>query len=73
MPSDRPRELEPGGPLQLVGLGRGVIEGYFSDITRTFTFGEVDPELVKIGAVVRAANEALGGSRQGGTGCGRVV
>ncbi len=54
VPTDR--ELQPGD-LLLVDWGAG-FEGYFSDITRTFTFGEVDPELVKIGAVVRAANEA---------------
>ncbi len=38
-------------------------DGYFSDITRTFTVGEVDPELVKIGEVVLKANEA---GRMGG-------
>jgi Xaa-Pro dipeptidase len=54
VPTDR--ELQPGD-LLLVDWGAG-FEGYFSDITRTFTFGEVDPELVKIGAVVMAANEA---------------
>ena len=54
VPTDR--ALQPGD-LLLVDWGAG-FEGYFSDITRTFTFGEVDPELVKIGAVVRAANEA---------------
>lgn len=54
VPTDR--ELQPGD-LLLVDWGAG-FEGYFSDITRTFTFGEVDPELVKVGAIVQAANEA---------------
>ena len=54
VPTDR--ELQPGD-LLLVDWGAG-FEGYFSDITRTFTFGEVDPELMKIGTIVRAANEA---------------
>ncbi len=43
------------GDLLLVDWGAS-FEGYFSDITRTFTFGQVDPELVNIGKVVLAAN-----------------
>lgn len=54
VPTDR--ALQPGD-LLLVDWG-AAFEGYFSDITRTFTFGEVDPELVKIGEVVQAANAA---------------
>jgi len=45
------------GDLLLIDWGAGY-EGYFSDITRTFTFGEVDPELIRIGDVVLAANQA---------------
>ncbi len=45
------------GDLLLVDWGAGY-DGYFSDITRTFTFGKVDSELLKIGEVVMRANEA---------------
>ncbi len=33
-------------------------DGYFSDITRTFAVGEVEPELARIAAIVQAANTA---------------
>ena len=39
------------------GLGR-YFQGYFSDITRTFTFGDVDGELIQIGEIVQKANQA---------------
>lgn len=55
------RALKPGD-LLLVDWGAGY-EGYFSDITRAFTFGEVDPELHEIGEIVLAAN--LAGSEAG--------
>lgn len=45
------------GDLLLIDWGAGY-EGYFSDITRTFTIGEVDPECVKIGKIVHKANQA---------------
>jgi len=45
------------GDLLLIDWGAGY-EGYFSDITRTFTFGKVDPECVKIGKIVYEANRA---------------
>jgi len=45
------------GDLLLVDWGAS-FEGYFSDITRTFTFGEVDPELIRIGEIVLEANQA---------------
>lgn len=54
VPTDRTLQA---GDLLLIDWGAGY-EGYFSDITRTFTFGDVDPELVKIGEVVQAANAA---------------
>ena len=54
VPSDR--TLQPGD-LLLIDWG-AAYEGYLSDITRTFTFGNVDPEFVKIGRVVQEANEA---------------
>lgn len=50
------RTLKPGD-LLLVDWGAG-FEGYFSDITRTFTFGEVDPELKTIGEIVLEANRS---------------
>lgn len=50
------RALRPGD-LLLVDWGASC-EGYLSDITRTFTFGDVAPELVRIGEVVLAANRA---------------
>lgn len=68
VPTDR--KLQPGD-LLLVDWGAG-FEGYFSDITRTFTFGEVDPELVKIGAVVQAANEAGRKAGKAGLAAGMV-
>ena len=54
VPTDR--RLLPGD-LLLVDWG-ATSEGYFSDITRTFTFGEVDPELARIGDIVLEANQA---------------
>jgi Xaa-Pro dipeptidase len=54
VPTDR--VLQPGD-LLLVDWGAGY-HGYFSDITRTFTFGDVDPELLIIGEVVLQANQA---------------
>ena len=56
-PSDR-RLKE--GDLLLVDWGASY-EGYLSDITRAFTFGEVDPELLKIGEIVLR--------QPGGSGC----
>ncbi|NLN70460.1 MAG: aminopeptidase P family protein [Chloroflexi bacterium] len=50
------RRLKPGD-LLLVDWGASY-QGYFSDITRTFTLGEVDPELQKIGEIVLRANLA---------------
>lgn len=53
-PSDRPI-----GPGELVIVDFGVVvDGYVSDITRTFAAGVPDPELVRIYEVVREANEA---------------
>jgi len=54
VPTDR--HLKPGD-LLLLDWGAS-FEGYFSDITRTFTFGEVDPELTRIGEIVLEANQA---------------
>lgn len=54
VPTDRPLQE---GDLALFDWGANY-NGYFSDLTRTFTFGDVDPELLKIGALVEAANAA---------------
>jgi Xaa-Pro dipeptidase len=54
VPTDR--ALHPGD-LVLVDWGASV-DGYLSDITRTFTFGSVDPELLKVGEIVQQANRA---------------
>ena len=54
VPTDRPLQE---GDLALFDWGANY-RGYFSDLTRTFTFGDVDPELLEIGALVEAANEA---------------
>jgi Xaa-Pro dipeptidase len=62
VPTDRALQ---SGNLLLVDWGAS-FEGYFSDITRTFTFGEVDPELRQIGEIVLAANQA--GRDAGGVG-----
>jgi Xaa-Pro dipeptidase len=43
------------GDLLLFDWGAGK-DGYFSDITRTFTVGAVEPELLRIGEIVFAAN-----------------
>ena len=54
VPSER--ELREGD-LLLFDWGASV-DGYFSDITRTFTVGAVHPDLVRISDVVRDANAA---------------
>ena len=53
-PTDR--KLAPGD-LLVIDWGANV-KGYFSDITRTFAIGEVDPELKHIAEIVRKANAA---------------
>ncbi|MFW5973052.1 MAG: M24 family metallopeptidase, partial [Bacteroidota bacterium] len=53
-PADR--GLEPG-MLVLIDWGAN-LRGYMSDLTRTFAFGDVDAELVRISEVVRDANKA---------------
>ncbi|MBO6576229.1 MAG: aminopeptidase P family protein [Rhodothermales bacterium] len=62
VPTERPLQE---GDLALFDWGANH-HGYFSDLTRTFTFGEVDPELRKIGQLVHAANSA--GRRAAGPG-----
>ncbi len=45
------------GDLLVVDWG-ATVDGYISDLTRTFAVGEVDPEFKKIAAIVHKANEA---------------
>jgi len=54
LPGDHP--LRPGDML-IVDCGV-VLDGYISDITRTFAVGEPDPEMARIYQVVQRANEA---------------
>ena len=51
-PSARAIEL---GDSVVVDLGC-IVEGYTSDITRTFVVGDIDPEIEKIGHIVLEAN-----------------
>lgn len=53
-PSDR--EMAPGD-LLIIDWGAS-IDGYCSDITRTFALGEVDQDLNQIAEIVKAANAA---------------
>jgi len=53
-PSDRPMGA---GELMIVDFGVAV-DGYLSDLTRTFALGEPDPEAARIYEVVREANAA---------------
>lgn len=64
------RALMPGD-LLLVDWGASY-EGYFSDITRTFTFGNVDPELVNIGDIVLEANQAARNAGSPGIDAGAI-
>ena len=50
------RRLE-AGDLLLIDFG-ATVDGYISDITRTFAIGALDPELAKVHEIVQAANAA---------------
>ncbi|MFZ3071197.1 MAG: Xaa-Pro peptidase family protein [Anaerolineaceae bacterium] len=47
-------------------------DGYFSDITRTFTAGQIDPEFLRIGDIVLAANARGHGTARAGMPTGKV-
>lgn len=51
-----PRPLAPGD-LLVIDWGASC-EGYFSDLTRTFAVGKVEPELEQIARIVKEANTA---------------
>jgi Xaa-Pro dipeptidase len=59
------------GDLLLVDWG-AAIDDYFSDITRTFAVGEVEPEFANIAQIVREANEAGRSAGKPGVPCSAV-
>lgn len=61
------RPLETGDIL-LIDFGAAV-GGYYSDITRTFAIGDLDPELVKVHEIVQAANAAGRAAARPGVAC----
>ncbi len=67
-PSDRKLQE---GDLLVVDWGANV-NGYASDLTRTFAIGNVDPEFKKIASLVLAANEAGRAAGRPGVACGDV-
>lgn len=67
-PSDRALQPE---DLLLIDWGAGY-KGYCSDITRTFSFGNVGPELLKIGEIVLQANKAGRGAGKPGIAAGTI-
>ncbi len=68
VPTDRKLQR---GDLLLMDWGASY-EGYFSDITRTFTFGDVDPELKEISHVVLEANTAARNAGKPGIAAGTI-
>lgn len=54
VPGNRPLQA---GDLLVIDWG-ATYNGYFSDLTRTFAIGEVDPEVEKIVSIVHDANRA---------------
>lgn len=68
VPTDRPLA---GGDLLVIDWGASV-DGYFSDLTRTFGIGKVEPELATIAQVVLAANTAGRAAGRPGLAAGQV-
>lgn len=67
-PTDR---LLGEGEFLLIDWGAG-FEHYFSDITRTFSYGEPNAEMRKIAELVRQANEAARLGGKAGMTCGDI-
>jgi len=67
-PSDRKLRR---GDLLVVDWG-ATVDGYISDLTRTFAVGEVDAELKKIAGIVLEANEAGRAAGKPGVPCANV-
>jgi Xaa-Pro dipeptidase len=59
------------GDLLVVDYG-ATVDGYISDITRTFAVGEVDPEFEKIHKIVQEANAAGRAAGKPGVPCAAV-
>ncbi len=67
-PSDRKLQR---GDLLVVDWG-ATVDGYISDLTRTFAVGEVEPEFKKIAEIVLRANEAGLAAGRPGVPCANV-
>ena len=67
-PSDRKLQA---GDLLVVDWG-ATVDGYISDLTRTFAVGEVQPEFKKIAEIVLKANEAGRAAGRPGVPCANV-
>jgi Xaa-Pro dipeptidase len=67
-PTDRPLAK---GDLLIIDWGANV-DGYFSDLTRTFGVGKVNPEQEKIHKIVQEANAAARDFAKPGVTCGDV-
>ena len=67
-PSDRKLQ---GGDLLVVDWG-ATVDGYISDLTRTFAVGEVEPEFKKIAEIVLRANQAGRAAGRPGVACANV-
>jgi Xaa-Pro dipeptidase len=59
------------GDLLVIDWG-AVVDGYVSDLTRTFAIGKVDPEFMHIAEIVMKANAAGRAAGQPGIAAGRV-
>ena len=68
VPTDRKLAV---GDLLVIDWG-AVVDGYVSDLTRTFAIGPVDSELKRIAEVVMAANSAGRAAGRPGIAAGRV-
>jgi Xaa-Pro dipeptidase len=64
------RQLQ-AGDLLVIDWG-AVVDGYISDLTRTFAIGEVDPEYQKIHRIVQEANSAGRAAGKPGVPCANV-
>jgi Xaa-Pro dipeptidase len=64
------RKLQPGD-LLVIDWG-AVVNGYISDLTRTFGIGEIEPEFQKIHTIVQEANSAGRAAGKPGDPCANV-
>lgn len=67
-PTDRPLQT---GDLLIIDWGASY-RGYFSDLTRTFAIGAIDPELARIAEIVHHANRAGFAAATAGIAAGAV-